>query len=179
MPVLQQFAILRAREWGKQSEQQIDVVSIDASSSAQVSIAPADPFDGMIVHYITFHRFLPLAFKVNVSQAVGVYQHEVILSSDLAEVSFWAYVTEASPLVVKVINRLAFAGFLGATLATINFLKLSEMEQVRDLLAREYGIPKSGLPLAPESERAELPIAPTPGQGRALYGTKNGRGQWL
>ena len=135
--VTQMFSLFRARGWGQQSEQQVNVIFLAASSSVVASIGPSAPYGAMVVHGITANHFLPNAFTVTVSQR-EVGQHTVTLSADLAEVAFWAWVTIPDPLQIVVTNRLAFNGFVGLTLSTLNFDTLQQMAQVRRLAAQEF-----------------------------------------
>jgi hypothetical protein len=137
VPVTSLFSLFRARGWGQQSEQQVNVIYLAASSSATAVITPSAPYNAMVVHLITVNRFLPNAFTVTVSQR-EVGQHTVTLSADLAEVSFWAWVTAADPLQIVVTNRLAFNGFVGLTLSTNNFDTIQQMAQVRKLATTNF-----------------------------------------
>ena len=153
MPVTSLFSLFRSRGWGRQSEQQLDVLYLGATTTTTATVTPSAPYNGMVVHLITFHRQLPGAFKVTVSQReVGV--HTVQLSSDLADVSFWAWVTDADPLLVTVENRTSWPGFIGATLATINFDTLEQMRSIRDQATEEFGLSEGTLTPGPSQESA-------------------------
>ena len=153
MPVTSLFSLFRSRGWGRQSEQQLDVLYLGANSSTTATVTPSAPYNGMVVHLITFHRLLPGAWKVTVSQReVGV--HTVQLSSDLADVSFWAWITEADPLLVTVQNRTSWPGYLGATLATINFDTLEQMRSIRSQATEEFGLSEGTLTPGPAEESA-------------------------
>ena len=153
MPVTSLFSLFRSRGWGRQSEQQLDVLYLGATTTTTATVTPSSPYNGMVVHLITFHRQLPGAFKVTVSQReVGV--HTVQLTSDLADVSFWAWVTDADPLLVTVENRTSWPGFIGATLATINFDTLEQMRSIRDQATEEFGLSEGTLAPGPSQESA-------------------------
>tara|TARA_Y100000310_G_scaffold17970_1_gene17729 strand:+ start:195 stop:653 length:459 start_codon:yes stop_codon:yes gene_type:complete len=136
MPVTSLFSLFRAKGWGRQSEQQIDVLYLAASSRVTATVTPSDPYQAMVVHFITLNHMLPNAFTVTVSQK-EVGTHTVVASADLSEVSFWAWVTDADPLLITVINRTAFNSFVGMTLATILFDNLKDMQRVRSTVERE------------------------------------------
>ena len=153
MPVTSLFSLFRSRGWGRQSEAQLDVLYLGATTTTTATVTPTAPYSGMVVHLITFHRMLPGAFKVTVSQReVGV--HTVQLSSDLADVSFWAWVTEADPLLVTVENRTSWPGYIGATLATINFDTLEQMRSIRSQATEEFGLSEGTLTPGPAESSA-------------------------
>ena len=153
MPVTTLFSLFRSRGWGRQSEQQLDVAYLAGESSATVSVGPSAPYSALVIHLITFHRQVPGAFNVTVSQReVGV--HTVQLSSDLSDVSFWAWVDEQNPLLITVQNRAPLPGFIGATLATINFDTLEQMQRVRLQASEEYGLSEGTMSPGPAQEQA-------------------------
>ena len=130
------FSLFRARGWGRQSEQQVEVIYLAASASVTAVITPSAPYGAMVVHNITANRMLPGAFTVTVQQK-EVSHHTVTLSEDLSEVPFWAWVTEQDPLHITVVNRLAFDGFVGLTLATLNFETVQDMRKIHSKMLEE------------------------------------------
>ena len=153
MPVTTLFSLFRSRGWGRQSEQQLDVLYLGGNTSTTAAVTPTAPYGALVVHLITFHRLLPGAWKVTVSQReVGV--HTVQLSSDLADVSFWAWVDDQNPLLITVENRTDFPGFIGATLATINFDTLEEMQRIKSQASEEFGLSEGTLSPGPAQEQA-------------------------
>lgn len=145
MPASDLFSVLRSRGWGYNSEQQLDVPFLAGNTTTRVTLVPATPYAGIIVHLITLHRFNPDQFQIRVYQE-EVGDHTVVLTSDLAEVGFWAYVSQRAPLFLELTNLTAFAGFIGFTLATLNFTKLENMLQVKAVLEKETLLPLAELP---------------------------------
>ena len=136
----EQANIVRALEWGQQSEQQLLFPYVAANTMASFVLVPQSPFSALIAHRIRFATALPNAFILELSQPYGISRHQLVLNGDFDELNFWAYVTEGNPLNVKVGNRTDFDGFLSLILDTVNISTLSDLKKIKATFSKLYGL---------------------------------------
>jgi len=136
----EQADIIRALEWGQQSEQQLLFPYVAAGAMASFALVPQSPFSALIVHQVRFATALPNAFILELSQPYGISRHQLVLNGDFEGLNFWAYVTNSNPLNIKVGNRTAFDGFLSLTLDTVNLSTLSDLKKIKGVFSKMYGL---------------------------------------
>jgi hypothetical protein len=121
----------------------LELPYLAGNSEIVAGIVPASPYEGMVVHQINIYNTPPNVIELNLQQT-EVAASTITLSQDVMSeqgIPVWIWVDAAHPLQGRITNRTPLPVWFAATLHTLVFRSLEEMDRIRRLAAKEFGYP--------------------------------------
>ena len=117
---------------GKPGLQRLDLPFFLAGATISVPLVPTNPFEGAILHHVSFPSIVPDAFAFRLVQRD--LSDSTYILEDMGGVEVLAYIDAHAPLYIRIQSRSNFDGFLVLYLHSVSFAKRQDMLKARALL---------------------------------------------